>query len=38
MQDLKDRTKKFALDAVRFYSALPKKQELLVIRKQLLKH
>ena len=37
MKDLKDRTKKFALDVVRFCSALPKKQELLVIGKQLIK-
>ena len=37
MQDLKKRTKKFALDVLRFCSTLPKKQEYLVITKQLIR-
>lgn len=37
MQDLKERTKKFALDVIRFCSTLPKKQEFFIISKQLIK-
>lgn len=35
MTDLKDRTKKFAVEAIRFCSTLPQKQEFWVIGKQL---
>ena len=37
MQDLKERTKKFAIDVIRFCSSLPKKQEFFIISKQLIK-
>ncbi|KPK91034.1 four helix bundle protein [bacterium SM23_31] len=37
MQDLKGRTKKFALDVIRFCSSLPKKEEFFIISKQLIK-
>ena len=37
MQDLKERTKKFALDVIRFCSSLPKKEEFFIISKQLIK-
>ena len=37
MTDLKDRTKKFAIDVVRFCSSLPEKQEFWVIGKQLIR-
>jgi four helix bundle protein len=37
MQDLKARTKKFAVDAVRFCSGLPQRQEFWVIGKQLIR-
>ena len=36
-EDLKTRTKRFALRVIRFYSALPKKTEAQVIGKQLLR-
>ena len=37
MQNLKDRTKKFALDVIRYCTTLPEKQEFFVISKQLVK-
>ena len=37
MQNLKDRTKKFALDVIRFCTTLPEKQEFFVISRQLVK-
>lgn len=37
MNDLKERTKQFALDIIRLCSALPRKQEFLVISKQLMR-
>jgi four helix bundle protein len=37
MQDLKGRTKKFALDVIRYCRTLPHAEEFLVIRHQLLK-
>jgi len=36
MYDLKDRTKKYALDVIRFCSGLPQKQEYWIISKQLM--
>jgi len=35
MSDLKERTKRFALDVIRLCAALPRKQEFLIIGKQL---
>ena len=37
MQDLKSRTKKFALDIIRFCATLPKRQEYFIIGKQLMR-
>jgi four helix bundle protein len=37
MDDLKERTKKFALDVIRFCSSLPNKQEFWAINRQLVK-
>ncbi|MCH7782236.1 four helix bundle protein [candidate division KSB1 bacterium] len=37
MQDLKLRTKKFALDIIRFCATLPKRQEYFIIGKQLMR-
>jgi len=37
MHDLKERTKRFALDIIRLCAALPRKQELLVISRQLMR-
>ena len=37
MNDLKDRTRKFALDVIRFCSRLPQKQEFSIISKQLIR-
>ena len=37
MDDLKERTKKFALDVIRFCSSLPNRQEFWVINRQLVK-
>ncbi|MBU1298376.1 MAG: four helix bundle protein [Bacteroidetes bacterium] len=37
MDDLKDRTKRFAIDVIRYCSNLPQKQEFWVITKQLIK-
>jgi len=36
MENLKDRTKKFAISVIRFCSKLPKSLEFLVIKKQLI--
>ena len=37
MQDLQDRTKKFALDVIRLRARLPQKQEFWIIGKQLMR-
>lgn len=37
MYDLKERTKKFAIDVIRFCSKLPQKQEFWIIGKQLMR-
>ena len=37
MQDLKDRTKKFALDAIRYSRTLPAGDEFQIIRRQLIR-
>jgi four helix bundle protein len=37
MDDLKERTKKFALDVIRFCSSLPNRQEFWIINRQLVK-
>lgn len=37
MNDLKDRTKQFAIDVIRYCSTLPQKQEFWVITKQLIR-
>ena len=37
MQDLQDRTKKFALDVIRLCARLPQKQEFWIIGKQLMR-
>jgi four helix bundle protein len=37
MNDLQDRTKIFALDVIRFCTTLPKKQEFMIIGKQLMR-
>ena len=36
-KDLKERTKQFAIEVIRFYAGLPKTQEFLVIGKQLIR-
>lgn len=37
MNDLKDRTKRFALDVIRFCAGLPQKQEFWIIGRQLIR-
>jgi len=37
MRDLKDRTKKFALDVIKYCMVLPKKQEMQIISNQLIR-
>jgi four helix bundle protein len=37
MNDLKDRTKQFATDVIRFCSTLPKRQEISIISRQLMR-
>jgi four helix bundle protein len=37
MKELKDRTKRFALDVIRFCSRMPQKQEFWIIGKQLIR-